>query len=227
MKIRQCMLAIAISALASTAMAKDSVSDTMRNSLIHEQGYAELTEGFFMKRIGLEESYLAVGAAGNQAMVDKLVESRNASQQAIAKQGGDASKVVAKYDALIGQFNTPGLKVSASQTGNCSGTQGSPDFYVSAQSSGGNFALANAINYVGVVNTTNRTDVWTTNKRGDVTSEQASTTYGASPSHSMVSIPDSAMVCEAIASSSVKCPGASSPALSLFINHLKWWDCRN
>lgn len=180
-----------------------------------------------MKRIGLEESYLAVGAVGHQAMVEKLVESRNASQQAIAKQGGDTSKVVAKYEALIGQFNAPGLKLSGSQTGNCSGTQGSPDFYVSAQSSGGNFALANAINHVGVVNTTNSTDVSTTNKRGDLNSQQASTTYSAAPSNSLVSIPDSGTVCEAVASASVKCPGAKNPSLSIFINHLKWWDCRN
>lgn len=227
MKIRHCMLALATAAVATTAMAKDSVSDTMRNSLINEQGYAELTEGFFMKRIGLEESYLAVGAAGNQAMVEKLVESRNASQQAIAKQGGDASKVVAKYDALIGQFNAPEPKLTGGQAGDCSGRQGSPDFYVSAQSSGGNFALANAINYVGIVNTTNRTDVWTTNRNGNLTSEQASTTYGAAPSNSLVSITDNGTACEAVASASITCPGAKYPALSIFINHLKWWDCRN
>ena len=139
--------------------------------------------GFARKGSCLRDPCWGGGAEVDQESVDKRVGSSKAGKQAIVKQGGDASKVVAKYDALIGQFNTPGLKVSASQTGNCSGTQGSPDFYVSAQSSGGNFALANAINYVGVVNTTNRTDVWTTNRNGNLTSEQSSPTYGASPSH--------------------------------------------
>ncbi len=226
-KICRCVLAISVSAIAATAGAQDGVSAATRDSLIREQGYSEIVEGFFVKRVGLQESYLAVGAAGNLAMVEKLMESRNARQQAILKQGGDAEEVVAKFNGIIDRLIGSGLKTSASQTGNCSGTQGSPDFYVSAQASGGIFALANAGNNVGTVNTTNHTESWTTNKRGDVTSSQVSTTYGVSSSHSQVSIPDSAMACESIALATVKCPGYSNPSLSLFINQLKWWDCRN
>lgn len=227
MKIRQCMLAIAISAIASTAVAKDSGSATLRDRLIGEQGYTELSEGFFVKRTDLEESYFAVGDAGNQAMAAKLIESRNASEQAIVRRGGDSRELVAKYDGLIGQFNVPGPKLEGSQAGDCSGSQGNPDFYISAQSSGGTFALANAINYTGVVNTTNRTEVWTTNRNGNTTSHQASTTYGYSPSNSITSIPDRGTACEAIASTSITCPNHNGPSLSIFMNHLKWFDCRN
>ena len=227
MKIQNCMLAIAISAIASTATANDTVSATLRDSLIQEQGYTELAEGFFVKRIGLQESYLSVGAAGNQAMVEKLAEKRNESEQAIAKRGGSSAEVVAKFDGIIDQLNAPGPKTSASQTGDCLGSQGSPDFYVSAQSSSGTFALANALRNVGVVNTTNHTEAWTTNRGGKITSNQISTTHGGSPSHSQVSISDSAMACESNAYAYVQCPGYSNPSLSLFITELKWWDCRN
>lgn len=227
MKIRNCMLALAISSVAATAMAKDSVSDTMRNSLIHEQGYTELSEGFFVKRTELQESYFAVGSVGNQTMAQKLLDTRNASEQAVVRRGGDAAEIVAKYDDLIGRFNVPAPNISGERTGSCTGKAGTDALYVNAQTSGGNFALANAVNYGGNVNSTNYTNVWLTNRGGNVIAQQTSTTYGATPSHSQVSIPDSAMTCEGNALASISCPGYSNSSVSIFLHDLKWFDCRN
>lgn len=227
MKIRNCVLAIAISAIASTAMANDSVSAAMRDSLVQEQGYTELSEGFFVKKIGLQETYMSVGEAGRQAMAEQLIEQRNASQRAIEKRGGNSTDSASRFDGIIESLTRPEPKTSASQTGDCLGTQGAPTFYVSAQSSGGIFALANARNDAGIINTKNFTNVWTTNRAGNFTSEQVSTTYGATPSHSQVSIANTAMACESDAYASVTCPGHTNPSISLFITELKWWDCRN
>ncbi|MCB1572181.1 MAG: hypothetical protein KDI72_14380 [Xanthomonadales bacterium] len=220
------MLAISLCAMASIAVAKDGDPAATQKELLRQDGYIQLSDGFYVKRVGTQESYMALGRAGTQAMSELLTDQRDASRQAIESRGGSAAQVIDKYDSLIKQLNIPAPKVSGSQEGDCSGTSGSPVFIITAQASGGTFALANSRNDPGIINTTNHTEAWTVNRAGTVTADQISTTYGGTPSQSQASVPNTAMACETHAIASISCPGGNGPAMYMFVTDLKWWDCR-
>lgn len=209
MKLRLSLLACALAS--STALAQND--RPMEDVLAANDGMTRLSEGLYAQIDEHGESYVAVSAAGQQALLARLLELRAKSAQKAASAA--TQKAHAPIDRLIEQLSQPVAKGSVERYGDCSGPNASGPLYAGASSYGGRSAGAAATNSNSALATTNTAYAQTTDTLGQ-SIEQTSTTYGSTPASVSVSAPNTRYLCSASASSSVTCPGATRPAIAAF-----------
>jgi hypothetical protein len=208
MKVHVSLLACAL-AVSGSALAQNDRSLT--EVLTADQGLARVGEGLYAQVDEHGESYVAVSAAGQQALLARLLELRAQS----AQKGAAANRPDAPLERLIQQLSQPLAKGSMERYGDCNGPNPGGPLHAGASSYGGRTAGASASNSNAAVNTTNTAYAQTTDRSG-LTNEETSTTYGSTPASASASAPGTRNLCYASASASVTCPGATRPAIAAF-----------
>lgn len=202
MKVHVSLLACAL--VSGSAMAQNDRS--LAEVLATDQGLTRVGEGLYARTDEHGESYVAVDAAGQQALLARLLELR-----------AQSARKNAPLDRLIEQLSRPVTKGASERYGDCSGPNPSGPLYAAASSAGGSGAGASASNSNPALNTTNTAYAQVTD-RGGLTNEETSTTYAGTPAHASVSAPNTRNLCYASAAATVTCPGATRPAIAAFAN---------
>ena len=179
----------------------------------------QVSEGLYANVAGSGESYVAVGEAGQHALLEKLIALR--ARTASGKNTLSAQTKSSPLDDLIAKLSQPVPASLRDKYGDCNGTNTTGPFHVSATSSGGLSASAYASNSNASINTTNTASAYATDAGDNPISQQSNTTHGtttASASAGNQSRPGNA--CQAYANASVTCPGATAPAIVAFASSM-------
>ncbi|MEO6690619.1 MAG: hypothetical protein ABIS07_14985 [Dokdonella sp.] len=219
MNLRLSLLTLAL--VSGGALAQDTATRTLDQVLTQDEGMSQVSEGLYAQTTGSSESYVAVNAAGQRALLDKLVQLR-AKLAAPHVSSGIASREQASLEVVdksIAELSRPQPKNAVS--GDCSGPggTGSPQLYARALSSGGLSASGYAVltsDFSPATPTQNHAYASTQNRLGDDTSSQSSTGVGTTAASASASAPNGNSACTASASASVTCPGHTSPSISAF-----------
>ena len=219
MNLRLSLLTLAL--VSAGALAQSTATRTLDQVLTQDEGMNQVSDGLYAQNTGSSESYVAINAAGQRALLDRLVQLRTklAAQHAA---GGTSSSEQASLDVIdksIAELGQPQPKNTI--IGDCSGPggTGSPQLYARALSGGGLSASGYAVltsDFSPATPTQNSAFASTQNRLGDDTSSQSSTGVGLTAASASASAPNGNTACTASASASVKCPGHTTPSISAF-----------
>lgn len=207
--IRTTLLALA---LCSTAAQADDQIALLQDSLAAD-GMTPISDGLYGRREGGDEAYVAYTPAGQQALLQRLLE-----LQAAGAPSKHATPTV--VDRLIEQLGAgqTGSRLAATY-GDCSGPAASGPFRVQASANGGLNASASAQNTSNpTISTTNTAYALTSDTGGNETGYQSATTSGNTPATASAVAPSSRKACLAQSAATVTCPGATRPAIAAFAN---------
>jgi hypothetical protein len=207
----------AIAALGSIHGIAQEKARSLAEVLIQDQGMTLVSEGLYARTTPASESYVAVGAAGHAAMLEKLMQLRAKTPTAPISNGMAATQ--SPLDKAIADLDAMHLNEKQTVTGSCSGpgASGEPELRVIANSSGGTTASASAVmtnDFSPYTNTTNSASASTENRNGTTTSSQSDTehafTQASASAHATGPQP-----CSASGYASVTCP-TGGPGISAF-----------
>jgi len=225
---------IAFTLFSTGALAQTAAPRTLDDVLTHDKGMTQISSGLYSKTTASSESFVAVSAAGRQAMLQRLIQTR-AKVAARFPSGTSNNSMLANpsatsvIDHAIAELSQPetifnaGTSSHRRNTGDCTGLGGTglPALYADVASSGGNAAGGSG----GITTdsnpptqTSNYAAASTTDGNGVVTSSHTSTTVGTTAASASATAPAGTIVCYANVSASVTCPGKTNPSVSAFAN---------
>lgn len=212
---------VTLALVSGSALAQSTSTRTLDQMLTQDEGMNQVSDGLYAQTTGGSESYVAVNATGQRALLDRLVQLR-AKLAGQHSGGSGASTEAASLDVVdrsISELSQPQPKNAVG--GDCSGPggTGSPQLYARALSSGGLSASGYAVltsDFSPATPTQNRAVASTQNRLGDDTSSQSSTGVATTAASASASAPNGNTACTATASASVTCPGHTSPSISAF-----------
>lgn len=220
------------------AFAQEHAPGTLQDALA-EKGVRQIDEGLYVKvtdtKESSSESYIAIGEAGQRALLSKLLEMRESRDQANGK-GADVSasfQPSEPLDDLIARLSAPQTSRPGPVTdgtggpfrGNCGGIDNtnnpSDPFYLQALAGGGvtgpGGASAGVWNTDATLNTTNYAHAVAVDSQGTVIGSQQTTTYGTTPATVSQLYTNG---CGGSSDATITCSGASTPAISVFAHGL-------
>jgi len=194
---------------------------SLHDELTRTQGMTEVSEGLYQSTKDDTDTFVAVGSAGNKALLEKLIDMRAAGSDApFAPNDERSSNYV--IDSLIGVLGTPG-GANDIEDGDCNGINVNGPFHLEAHAGGiigpqyGASALVHNPN--AAINTTNVAKASLTNRLGNPQGSQTTTTFGTTDAVASKYVTVGAG-CIANSSATITCPGASSPAVTaVAFNH--------
>lgn len=203
-------------ALCSAGAQAEEPAPTLQASLTAD-GMSQLGEGLRGRRAGGDEAYVAYTPAGQQALLQRLLE-RRAAAAAFEQTGRTTPNAL---DRLIAQLSQTAQSLDGRDDsyGDCSGRLVSGPFRVQAAAVGGTSASAHVDNTSNpTIDTINTAYAFATDPSGDGPENQ-STAHGNTTAHASSSVPKPGTACrnqtaESYASATITCPGASSPAIT-------------
>lgn len=210
-------VALSLSAFAAGANAQEMTTASLEESLVLEEGYTEISEGFYAKVTELGESYVAKGEQGVATLRQVLIDLRDEANARHAKANGKPSPAPASYDRMIEDLGVSEAsdsgKANIFQRGDCSGPNTHHQtMLVRAGTWQGSAAGGAVTNSDPTINTSNYSHVFTENVRGEI-ADQVVNTYGTTPVQTFVQNTQG-VPCQAVAYSSITCPGRSTPSLA-------------
>lgn len=206
---------IALFALALSSAAAQAADSTALQASLAADGMTPIGEGLYGRRDGGDEAYVAYTPAGQQTLLNRLLELRAANPAAARTAGAMPTPL----DRLIEQLSDsgPSLGRFGDTYGDCNGAAASGPFHVQASASGGRTASASAQNTsTPAINTTNTAYAIAADEVGSGP-EQFSTTQGNTPAVASAST-NPRFACLSQSAATVTCPGATRPAIAAFAN---------
>lgn len=223
---------ICLGMMAATTVSGSASAQSLREELA-QKDVTQISEGLYVKRIdnndSFSESYVAVGAAGQTALLAKLLQMRDERDAASTNDSDVTTRRSEPLDELIERLSAPtsaGPNPILAGTGgpfrgSCSGVDNtnnpSDPFYVQALAGGGpsgpGGASAGTWNYSASINSTNFAAATAIDSQGTVIGNQSVTTHGTTAAVVSQLYNNG---CGGASSASVTCPGATSPAISAY-----------
>lgn len=201
---------VSCSALAQTA------TPSLDRELTQKQGMTEVGDGLYIRITASGEAYVAVGARGQQALLEKLLDLRAKRQDADSASARAGTKMI---DDLIAEMTQPAVNGAMDNYGDCSGRNSTGPFHATASSGGASSAYASASNSDASINTTNQASAYVTDGNDDIIAQQSATTYGVVEATASAQSPTPTRpsnLCQAGATASITCPGQTTPAIRAF-----------
>lgn len=218
MNYRTLSFALALAATSGIASAQDFSFDPARLYGV-EGTLTQVSDGLYA-RVGADgEAYFAVSPAGHRALLQKLLDLREAVP---AAKSGKATR--SAFDDLIETLSAPEAK-NQDVGGDCNGPINGATGPLRAQALAGGFPgsnygassiASNATNPI--VNTTNKATAAVQDRNGNTLASQSDTKYGATSA--VATAYNAQRGCTAQSTASVTCPGHTQPSISaIALNH--------
>lgn len=211
-------LAVVLSAsVCGTAFCREEAPTTLRDSL-RQQGMTEVSDGLYVNEKNDSQSYVAVGAAGQQALLEKLNASRANDEERGPLTPYEAERQNA-IDDLMAKLNPIGVDSDGGgrgpYLGDCTGVTTNGPFRVQALvggsiANGDAGASAGVFNVGTTINTKNYTYATAEDRLGNIIATRTATTYGTTPSASHVY----GRACVGYSAATITCPGTTIPAIT-------------
>jgi len=227
MKLRRSTVILMM--LSGTALSQSLACATLDDRPANDEDMTQVSEGLYRQHTQDSESYIAVNAEGQHALLARLIELR-AARPALATPGTSA------LDGLIATLSQPEPQSAVSeQFGDCTGLNINGPFHVKALAGGGvgggDFGASsiaeNNDGFSPPINTTNVATAETIDRNGNITHRQSTTTHGPHVPALASAFVNGNAGCDADSSATVTCPGHTQPSISAFTSFHKQTCIRN